>query len=152
ADDAFQAVFLVLARNAKSVRRPEALAAWLYGTARRVCAKVRTASARRADVESHAARRGPAADPAETLSARGLLEVLDAELDRLPERYRVPLWLVYWQGVSHADAARQLGLSAGALHGRLERGRRRLADRLRRRGFGPDGAERALLVAATATV
>jgi RNA polymerase sigma factor (sigma-70 family) len=149
ADDAFQAVFLVLARNAKSVRRPEALAAWLYGIARRVCAKARAARARRAEVESQVTLRGPAADPAETLSAR---ELLDAELDRLPERYRVALWLVYWQGVSHADAGRQLGMSAGALHGRLERGRRRLAERLRQRGFGSDGVERALLVAAIATV
>jgi RNA polymerase sigma factor (sigma-70 family) len=152
ADDAFQAVFLVLARNAKSVRRPEALAAWLYGIARRVCAKARAARARRAGVESQVTLCGPAADPAETLSARELLEVLDAELDRLPERYRVPLWLVYWQGVSHADAARQLGLSAGALHGRLERGRRRLADRLRGRGFAPDGAERVVLMAGSGAV
>src|SRR5207245_6821106 len=93
-----------------------------------------------------------AADPADTVSARELLEALDAELDRLPERYRVPLWFVYWQGQSHADVGRQLGLSPGALHGRLERGRRRLADRLRRRGFAPEGTERALLLAATGSI
>src|SRR5438445_13679512 len=86
ADDAFQATFLVLARNAPSVRRLEALAAWLYGVARRVCAKARTAHARRADVESQVPVRGVAADPADTVSARELLEALDAELDRLPER------------------------------------------------------------------
>src|SRR5438874_10899893 len=39
ADDAFQATFLVLARGARSVRKPEALSAWLYGAAVRVCRK-----------------------------------------------------------------------------------------------------------------
>src|SRR5438270_767694 len=40
----------------------------------------------------------------------------------------------------------------GICRGRLGRGRKRLADRLRRRGFGPDAAARALLVAAAGAV
>src|SRR5262245_10611226 len=41
AEDAFQAVFLVLARNARSICKPAALGAWLYGSAVRVCRKAR---------------------------------------------------------------------------------------------------------------
>ena len=72
------------------------------------------------------------------MTARELLAALDAELARLPASQRVPLVLCYWQGLTQADAARRLGWSAGAVKGRLERGRTRLAERLRRRGFGPE--------------
>src|SRR6516165_6471379 len=47
AEDAFQATFLLLARRAGSIRRPESVAAWLHRTAIRVCARVRRAETRR---------------------------------------------------------------------------------------------------------
>ena len=41
AHDAFQATFLVLVRNAGSIRRRESIAGWLFGIARRVAARAR---------------------------------------------------------------------------------------------------------------
>jgi RNA polymerase sigma factor (sigma-70 family) len=146
-EDAFQATFLILARRATSVRRPDALAAWLFGVARRVCRNARVTRERREKAETRA-RPNAVAEPADDLSARELLDALDAELDRLPERTRLPLLLVYWQGLTYADAARQMGLTLDALHGRLVRGRAKLASRLRRRGFAPS----VVLVAPLATV
>src|SRR4051812_50181455 len=44
AEDAFQAVFLVLARKAARVNRPDALGNWLFGVAARVAGRVRRAA------------------------------------------------------------------------------------------------------------
>jgi RNA polymerase sigma factor (sigma-70 family) len=147
AEDAFQATFLILARSAGTVRRPEALAAWLYGVALRVTRKARIVHARRQRLEADAEARQPP-DPAAELTAREMLDALDEELHRLPERYRLPLWLCYWQGLTQDETARRLGWSPGSVKDRLERGRKRLADRLTRRGFSPP----ALLAAPLAAV
>src|SRR5262245_3255174 len=41
AEDAYQAVFIVLARKASSIRRGEAVGSWLYSTAYRIALKAR---------------------------------------------------------------------------------------------------------------
>ena len=41
ADDAFQATFVVLLKNAKSIRDPARLSPWLHGVAFKVCTKTR---------------------------------------------------------------------------------------------------------------
>jgi RNA polymerase sigma factor (sigma-70 family) len=138
ADDAFQATFLVLARRATAVRRPEALAAWLHGVAHRVALKARAAFARRSIHETALPEPGPCdprPDPLEDLSARELLGLLDAEVRQLPEAYRLPVILCCLEGHTQEEAARLLGWSAGSVKGRLERGRARLHARLARRGL-----------------
>src|SRR5882724_10681599 len=51
AADAFQATFLVLVRRASAVRVDDSLGRWLYGVSRRVAARARSTSVRRASVE-----------------------------------------------------------------------------------------------------
>jgi RNA polymerase sigma factor (sigma-70 family) len=138
-EDAFQATFLVLAHKAASVRRPESLAAWLHGVAHRAAIKARstrqrlqTISCQSDNVILSSADRHP--DPPADLSVRESLEIIDEELERLPEVYRLPVILCGLESRSLEEAARQLGWTVGSVKGRLERGRARLHARLVRRG------------------
>src|SRR5262249_8041124 len=126
AEDAFQATFLVLARKARSLRRPESVPAWLHGVARRVALRARR---RRRPVASLSRLHEPAdwrPDPLAAVSVRELLVALDEEIARLPEAYRLPLVLCGLEGRSVEEAARTLGWSHGSVKGRLERGRKQL--------------------------
>jgi RNA polymerase sigma factor (sigma-70 family) len=149
AEDAAQATFLVLARKAGTLRRPEGLAGWLHGTACRIALTARRADARRRRREARslgaAPRRRPS-DPLEELTARDLLVAVDQELARLPERYRLPLILCCLEGQNHEEAAARLGWTAGSLRGRLARARARLHARLAWRGLTLPAALAALEV------
>jgi RNA polymerase sigma factor (sigma-70 family) len=136
AEDAFQATFLVLARQAGSIRKPAALAGWLHGVAQRTALALRKAAARRRVKEAQAMPRTEmsAADATE------LCEVLDQELAGLPEKYRVAILLCDLEGKLQRQAAQELGCAEGTLASRLVRGRRLLAARLTQRGLTLSGA------------
>jgi RNA polymerase sigma factor (sigma-70 family) len=136
AEDACQATFLLLARRAASIRKPEALGGWLQRVAYHVALKARTRAARSAPREAVPDDRCRADATAE-VSWREAVVILDEEMSRLPSTYRAPLALCYLEGRTQDEAARQLGWSLGALRGRLERGRERLRARLRDRGIHP---------------
>ncbi|MHB1423975.1 MAG: sigma-70 family RNA polymerase sigma factor [Gemmataceae bacterium] len=147
AEDAFQATFLVLARKAGSIRRPQALSSWLYGIARHLASSVQRADSRRRQREIRCLQSiSPPSqgDLLDDLSARELLLALDEEIQRLPDTYRLPLILCHLEGHPHEEAARLLGWTAGSVKGRLERGRKLLHARLSRRGLALSGALLAL--------
>ncbi|HKB06420.1 MAG TPA: sigma-70 family RNA polymerase sigma factor [Gemmataceae bacterium] len=132
ADDAFQAVFLVLVRRAAAVPRA-AVGSWLYGVAYRTALDARRAAARRrARERSEQAMPHPTTGPGENWAE--VRPVLDAELSRLADKYRSAIVLCDIEGLTRAEAARQLGLPEGTVSGRLTTARRLLAGRLARRG------------------
>jgi RNA polymerase sigma factor (sigma-70 family) len=134
AEDVFQATFLLLARRAGTVRKRASVGSWLYGVAYRLALKQRAATARG---RLHA-RGGPeptVPDPTADVSWGELRAALDEELGRLPERYRAPLLLCYFEGLTQDEAARQLGWKARTVKARLARGRDLLRHRLTRRGL-----------------
>ncbi len=131
AEDAFQATFLALARSARAVGR-DSIAGWLHRVASNAALKV---NARRRptgeltpDVPGE-----PPGDPAD----RELAGVLDQELSRLPVHYRAAFVLCCLEGMTNAEAARELGCPVGTVDSRLHAARARLRDRLARRGFAP---------------
>src|SRR5687767_5633445 len=97
AEDAFQAVFLVLARKAAVLRWQESIGGWLYEVSRRLAREARAKGLKRRAREERTAPR-QSADPLEEMTGRELLEVLDEELLRLSDSYRDPLVLCCLEG------------------------------------------------------
>jgi RNA polymerase sigma factor (sigma-70 family) len=135
AEDAFQATFLVLARKAPSIRRRESLAVWLHRVALNIARTASADAARRRAQERGSVVRAPTRPVADDVALREWQLLVHAEVDRLPEKYRVPVVLCYFEGKSHDEAAHQLGWPLGTVKGRLARARQLLQIRLVRRGL-----------------
>src|SRR5581483_2318054 len=144
AEDAFQAVFLVLARKTSTIRGN--LAGWLYGVAVRTARGVRVMRDRRRRHETIATsgRREPAVTPGDP----ELATVIDEELAKLPEHYREALVLCELRGLSRKEAATELGIPEGTLSSRLAGAKRKLAARLSARGLATPAAILPLLAPA----
>ncbi len=146
AEDAFQATFLILARKAGSIRRRDALAAWLHGVAYHVASTARSAIARR---RSHEMKAGQARSEATAEGAPDDLgPVVHEELARLPGRYRAAVVLCCLEGLTQQQAAQRLGWPLGTVQSRLARGRERLRVRLSRRVSAPSSATPVALLSA----
>lgn len=140
AEDAFQVSFLVLARKAGAIRRPEQLRSWLHGVAIRTARRARHLADRRRRNELEEVAMGgrdpeASAVPLDVALVRSEeIEALHAEIAALPEVYRLPLLLCDLGGLTHAEAAARLRWPVGSLSVRLVRARKRLRERLARRG------------------
>jgi RNA polymerase sigma factor (sigma-70 family) len=146
-DDAFQAVFFVLARRAHALKRDRSIGPWLHGVALRVARKLRGQAVRRRLREMSAAK-------AECVEAavpeHDFWALIDEELARLPMPLREVLLLCDLGGQSHSRAASSLGLAKGTVTKRLAKAREELATRLKRRGITLGVAALSALIAARA--
>jgi RNA polymerase sigma factor (sigma-70 family) len=133
ADDAFQAVFVVLARKAASISRRDLLGPWLHTVSVRAATRARLQKERRWSRErTVTVMPEPPSTP--ECEPSDWLPLLDDALQSLPEKYRRALILCDLQGQLRTEAAARLGIAEGTLSSRLARGRVLLRRRLLQRG------------------
>lgn len=133
AEDAFQATFLYLARTSTPLDPDRPFAAWLYTVAYRSAVKTRHRRDRREEVERKAEPMPIATEPVDPFRSEWG-NILDEEVNKLPERDREILLLCDLRGVSHQKAAADLNLPPGSISRRLLHARETLRARLSRRG------------------
>ena len=135
AEDAFQSTFLYLARNAAKIRKPECLPGWLHRVAQR--SAIATLKDGSNDSDSMDQQPAQTQDPLDRLTQRHEASVLDEELAALPEHYRAALVMHVLEHETIETLATRFGTTTGTIRGRLQRGKRLLAGRLRKRGVVP---------------
>lgn len=128
-EDAFQAVFVVLARRASHIRPPGAVSGWLFGVARKVAAEASMRKRRRREI--------PTATlpdrPQPVVEADDSAALVEAAIAELPDLLRAAVLACEIEGLSRKCAAARLGIAEGTLSSRLAVARKRLGDRLRPR-------------------
>ena len=139
AEDAFQAAFLVLRDEPESVRNHDSLGGWLHRVARRIAMRLRSAHERRKIRERPGNVEAAVRHPDHAVQIE-LKSAIDQEIDRLAESHRLPVVLCCLEGISHEEAAQRLRWPLGTVKSRLARGRKRLQERLVRKGFAPSVA------------
>lgn len=149
ADDAMQAVFLLLARKAARLAGCQDVGLWLHSACRFVArTALRERSRRTAREKEAAAMQEAGIEPRVSESERReMREHLDSAVAALPERFREVVLLCHLEGASQQEAADRLGLPLGTVASRARRGLERLRRRLARHGAALNAAALAGLLA-----
>lgn len=120
ADDVTQNVMLRLYRSSPRFESGEHARRWLIRTAVNESRRLLAAPWRRRTVELERAEALPSRSGEDT----GLLEAVGA----LPRKYRVPLYLFYYEGYKVEEIAAILGRNPSTVQTQLARGRQRLKE------------------------
>ena len=117
ADDVAQDTFVIAWRRLDELRDERKLAAWLCGIARNRARELRRATHREmlGELDDYAHTTTPYDELTEAESER----IVAAALGEVPEVYREPLVLYYYEERSIDDVARSLGISAATTNKRL---------------------------------
>jgi RNA polymerase sigma factor (sigma-70 family) len=149
AEDAFQATFLVLFRKAASIRPRQMVSNWLYGVAHKTALQAKRSVTRRSARERQVIEM-PEAKAVQEEPCSDLRRLLDQELRRLPDNYRIVVVLCDLEGKTRKEAARHLNLPEGTVGSRLMRARGLLAKLLAKHGLAVSGGALAALLPQTA--
>ncbi|MFZ4398016.1 MAG: RNA polymerase sigma factor, partial [Kiritimatiellia bacterium] len=145
AEDATQAVFLVLLNKASRLTRKGELTGWLYGVARNVCLEALRKRARCQEEAMMDETEVPAVEESSP-NHEEVMSFLDEELAGLSGALRQAVVLRYLQNHSETEAAQRASCAVGTLSSRASRGIERLRQRLAKRGVALGGVALASLL------
>jgi RNA polymerase sigma-70 factor (ECF subfamily) len=127
AEDLTQQAFLTAQEKLDQLRVAENAKAWLFAIVRNAYLKTRRGPAGAATIPlQHLAEPPQATDGSPDLSGDELTQLL-AEL---PEEFRIPLVLFYFEDMSYRDIATALELPIGTVMSRLYRARQQVGEKL----------------------
>ena len=129
AEDVAQDAFVKLWKNPAQLREGAALKGWLMRVASNAVID-RSRRPRAAAIEDVPEVPDPQARPDAPLDRAEAARLVDGSIAALPERQRLALSLVYFEGLSNIEAAAVMEVSVDALESLLSRARRSLKESL----------------------
>ncbi|QDT97485.1 RNA polymerase sigma factor [Gimesia aquarii] len=119
AEDAAQEAFATACRRLSSLRNAEKFPEWLATICRRTASRLARSLTKGNPII------GEPISPVKVDNIES--ELVHEALAQLSKTEREVIYLHYFSGLSHEDVARALGISPQAVHGRMQRARRKLA-------------------------
>src|SRR3954470_9847235 len=130
ADDATQAVFVILAKKARTIRRNTSLVGWLHNTARYVACNAMRVAANRRRHELEAAQMPRYKRSAGEAANHVAEDVVDRALNRLEAQERDAILLRFFEGRTFREVGAALNISEEAAKKRVWRGIEKLRQML----------------------
>jgi len=133
AEDITQEAFVRVWRGLSGFRGQARFTTWLYRIVHNLCLN-RLPGLQRELLQTEPVEEvlaDPGLSPADLFAVREQMAFLHAQMDRLPEKYRLVLTLRYLQHLSYDEIAAALEMPMGTVKTHIHRARRLLRERLR---------------------
>ncbi len=150
AEDAAQAVFIVLTQNAHKIRRGKSVASFLFKTAKYVCSHAVRAEARRRRREKEVAEMRHKENLQTEESWEEIRPHIDAALERLPQKQREAVIMYYFCGKKQREIAQELRCPQSTVQMRIDAGLKKLRVGLAKFGVAASTGVLATLLGARA--
>lgn len=148
-EDAFQAAFLALSKSVHRIRDKAALAGWLHRAALLSALQVQRANVNweRRGEEMRQRDVAEECSPSTEVTAEEMRQIMEKEIAALPRKLQRAIVLCDVEGLSRAEAARDLGVPRSTVDSQVTKGRQILRSRMTRLGVSIPAAGFAAFIA-----